>query len=90
MASPVRIARGLSPRGRRLIGGMLLGGMALGTLGGCAGQMTRRDEYYLIHGLTFQPEAGDGTTISVGREREVLRDIANAGQGRMRGIELER
>ena len=64
--------------------------LLLAGLGGCATQVTRRDEYYLIRGLTFQPQAGDGTTISVGREREVLRDIANAGQVQMRGVELDR
>lgn len=64
--------------------------LLLAGVGGCATQVTRRDEYYLIRGLTFQPQAGDGTTISVGREREVLRDIANAGQVQMRGVEPDR
>lgn len=66
-----------------------LGG-AIVVAGGCSTKISRRDEYYLIHSLTFQPRAGDGSTIVVGHEQELLREVAGAGQVPMRGIDLDR
>lgn len=58
--------------------------------GGCGQRMTRRDEFYLIRGLTFQPTPGDGSTIVVGRERELLRALAGAGDAPMAAVDLDR
>lgn len=57
---------------------------------GCSTQISRRDEYYLIRGLTFQPTPGDGSTIVVGRDQDVLRAIAGAEAVPMRGVDLDR
>lgn len=52
--------------------------------------MTRRDEYYMIRELTFKPQPGDGSTIVVGREQELLRAVAGADSVPMRGVDLDR
>lgn len=52
--------------------------------------MNRRDEFYLIRGLTFQPSPGDGSTIVLGQEQDVLRAIAGTDDVPMRGIDLDR
>jgi len=54
---------------------------------GCSSSLNRRDEYYLIRELTFQPTPGDGSTIVVGHERDVLRAIADANRAQPRGID---
>ncbi len=64
-------------------------GVAL-TCGACSSEMSRRDEYYLIRELTFKPQAGDGSTIVVGREQELLRAVAGADSVPMRGIDPDR
>ncbi|MEZ6232717.1 MAG: hypothetical protein R3B68_00875 [Phycisphaerales bacterium] len=54
---------------------------------GCSSGMNRREEYYLVRELTFQPTPGDGSTIVVGHERDVLRAIADANVTRPRGLD---
>jgi hypothetical protein len=69
-----------------LVGGAL--GVCLSSA--CAPSMNRRDEFYLIRGLTFQSQPGDGSTIVVGREQDVLRAIAGTEDVPMRGLDLDR
>lgn len=64
--------------------------LLVGATAGCSGGMNRRDEYYLIRSLTFQPTPGDGSMIVVGREHEVLRAIAGAGDAPSRGLDMGR
>ena len=78
--------RAPDPRGLRRV--VLAASLAIALLAtGCSSGLNRRDEYYLIRELTFQPTPGDGSTIVVGRERDVLRAIADANRTKPRGLD---